>query len=459
MAQRAASKYSLRPRLVDLNILPAEYLRPAITSTHLLFFFLILAGAYLSYFFAQEQLSRMEEISYLQGRLQKAQQAAAQLKAQEPEGNRLRGLLDEAQKKLQPLEKDRQALALRQVRWSQILNIIQRAASADITLDSIAQGGSQVTLKGSAGSYVSATQYGDRLRESNLFSSVSIQLISLASGPSTGATLPPPPPGTPLPIPIPTPIPPITFTPAVPLTPTPTPRPTPTTTPISPLVLTPTSTPTSLRTPTPIFTPTRTSTPTASPTPTPAFDYIVLKKERTAYPGPDDLNNVIRGRVINLIGEPVPGLKFRLSTCCPAWSAEYPRSLDPSSNGTFEFTVNRGNFILEITGQRAQQVTDLSTDVFSFKGYHVWEVVFQTTFGPPFPTPTPIPTPTESSTPTPALGTTSLLNLRDYTPPLMVGYNPPLLARLISLPGEGNRALNAAVSFIIVLTTKPGGGS
>ncbi|MDP2936480.1 MAG: hypothetical protein Q8O86_08320, partial [Dehalococcoidia bacterium] len=225
-----------------------------------------------------------------------------------------------------------------------------------------------------------------------------------AAPPGGGAIIPSG--GTPVPgiAPTPGPRPDAGVVPVPPLstvTPIPVPVPTPPSTP------TPRPTSTVVLSPTPANTPTPTTSPTPRATPTPLFDYSVISQAFTDFPNERDQNDTVKGKVVDLSNALVPGLRFRISSCCPAWSTEYPHVWEPPSDGTFEFALTTtGIYKLEVLSGRAQAATGLFTDG-GFKGARIWEITFQKLTQGTLPSPTPTvvttvtPTPTRIGTATP----------------------------------------------------------
>lgn len=175
-------------------------------------------------------------------------------------------------------------------------------------------------------------------------------------------------------------------------------------------------------------------------------------------PGTTDLYNVIKGKVIDKEGKLIPGLKFRVQSCCPEWSTDYPRPIDPPSDGTFEFLVGKWKFDVSILNVRAEAAAGLDTSVPNFTGYHVWEITFQkVTSDPPAPRSNLLPA---------APGFGSLVNARyllgssayQATLPAAQGYGaaPNLVATAQPSERGQSSSQTAAVSFTMILEVKPG---
>ncbi len=412
---------ALRPKVVNFNILPAEYQRAALGAQETILVAVVVVGIILAFLLTNSHIQLQSEAALARTQLAKKNQELSQLRqSAQPEVAQIRGQIDEIQKRVQTLKADLNVLKSRQLPLSTVFSKIFEVLPPGVSVDSLSQGGATVTLNGRGPDYSSSLTYAEKLRDSGLFTSVAFQVIQeqapgvptappLSQSPVPAGGPPPPtvsvpsggsppaggspsagvvpPASTPVFPPTPTPAPVIAPTPAVPPTPMPAPSPTPTFTPG------PSATPT--------MTPTPSVTPTPSATPTPSLDYVVVAKGFTDFPNDNYQNSTIRGRVIDPNNNPVTGLSFRVSTCCPAWSATYPRDWEPASDGSFEFAVDRGVYILEILSGRTQAITDLSTG--DFRGHRVWDITIQKTSigAPPPPNFTVTPTPTGTITPTP----------------------------------------------------------
>ncbi len=417
----------LRPRVLDFAVLPAEYTRPTLGSQEGVLIGLAAVGLLLILLLFGSSSDIQFDTSLKQSQLAQTNQSISQLRqVAQPTAIQLRSQLDDSLKRLTVAKADLDALKSKQLPWSSVTAKVFESVPPGVSVDSLGQGGGTLTLKGRGPDYPTAVLYAEKLRDSGLFTSVAFQVIM-----EQGSVLPTAPPlsSTPVgggPAPggsgvIPTPggsgVPPTSTPTATPgagvvqlppaptrviATPTPVVLPTPVIppTPIPAVIATPTFTPGPPPTPTATWTPSSTATPSA--TPTPSVDYMVVSKGFTDFTNENFQNSTIAGRVIDPNNDPVPGLTFRLSSCCPDWSAVYPRDSDPASDGTFSFAVtSQGNYTLRILNGVAEVVTDLSTG--GFRGYRVWDITFmKTRVGAPMaPIYTATPTPTGTLTPTP----------------------------------------------------------
>ncbi|MBI2304230.1 MAG: hypothetical protein HYU86_05725 [Chloroflexi bacterium] len=366
---RETSRPQLRPRVVDLNLLPDEYQRRAVSMLSLLFFLAVAVAVASVLAVNQAKAEQDLALTQMKAAVQKNRKTIAQLQTLEPQAKELRSAVDEAKKQLETMQKDYQIFVAGRVKWSGVLETLLRLAPPGLSLSSIAQtGGNKITLKGGAPHYLSTIEYSVALQKSGLFSSVNLEQLNKATPTATPTGTAPP-----------TPTPRVILPPAPTTTPTPfrTPGPSPS----------PTSTPRPPGTPT---TPTPTTIPSPTPTPVPQLYYAVISKQRQSFPDTVDRYSVIRGQVLDENGNLIPNLRFRVSSCCPPWEAYYPSQGIPPSDGNFQFLVGKWTFDLVITDTISSEVAkDLNTLEPGFTGYHVWTVIFQRTRSGSQATPTP----------------------------------------------------------------------
>jgi len=421
---------ALRPKLINLNILPAEYQRERLTLPDLLLVVVVVLGLALAFLLAGALGDLQTDVERSRVQLSRTVQRTEQLRRETlPQVAQLRGQIDDAQKRLQAAKGDASALKGRQFSWSAVFSKVFDALPPGVALDNISQGGATVTLNGRGPDYAAALAYAEKLRDSGLFTSVAFQVIQEVSpgvppAPSLSPTAGAPGGGTPPPAGVVSPVagtpPPASGTPpaglppafspspgagVVPTFPVPTPLPVVPPTPAPAPTPTPRATNTPGPSPTPTMTPTPTASPTPTATPTPSLDYVVISRGFTDFPNEHDQNDTIKGKVVDLNNTLVPGLRFRVYSCCPDWSAEFPRDWEPVSDGSFEFAFStRGNYTMQVLSGRAELVTDLFTG--DFKGTRIWELVFQKTTpgAPPPPVFTATPTVVGTATPTPTAG-------------------------------------------------------
>lgn len=364
-----------RPQVVDLNLIPIELRRrpfPVLTTGLGL---ALLGSVLLLYAIFYLRTYADWEVAQLRARVAQAQDVVRQATSGEATANVER-------QRLQAMRDDYQVIAERQVSWSSVLGAIGDTPPG-IAVGAISQSGYTVTVHGTAPDYAAAVEYLDRLRTTDLFLNMSIELAGQASPqPSTSpTTTPTPPPRTPTPPRVATPVPAVAPSPAA--TANATRQPTATAAPTS--------------TPLPTNTPLPTETPT--PAPTPMYDFAVESKTRTQRTGGPDSVAYIRGRVVDADGQLVSGAQLRISTSDGGWTAVGPPA--DRRNGTFEFVVTRGQFNLQVLDVRSEVASDLYTGAAGSSDLYDYEVVYKRV--PPIPVPqgtpgSPTATPTPSAT-------------------------------------------------------------
>ncbi|MDP2936416.1 MAG: hypothetical protein Q8O86_07995, partial [Dehalococcoidia bacterium] len=360
--QASAKHVVLRPKVINFNILPAEYQPAHLNSSDLLLVLVVVVGLALVALLTDSYVDLQTRVADGRVLLGQTSQRVEQIRREsQPQVVQVRGQTDEIQKKLQAQNADLNALKARQFPWFAVLTKVFDALPPGVALDSVSQGGASLTVSGHGPDYAAPLVYAERLKDSGLFSSVSFQVIQEVS-----SSVPPAPPLSTQPLPV-IPAPPVSTVTPIPVpAPTPLPTPAPAPTPLP----TPTPRPTSTvgPSPTPANTPTPTTSPTPTATPTPLFDYAVISQTFKDFPNERDQNDTVKGKVVDLNNALVPGLRFRISSCCPAWSTEYPHIWEPPSDGTFEFALTTtGIYKLEVLSGRAQAATGLFTDG-GFKG-------------------------------------------------------------------------------------------
>ncbi|HLH73117.1 MAG TPA: PilN domain-containing protein, partial [Chloroflexota bacterium] len=375
-----------RPRLVDLNLVPAEYRRkpfPIVTVGLSLFTLGALLLLYALYY--ARSYSNLE-IAQLSARVAQGQ-AIVQTATGDPAALA-------RQDKLRAMRDDYQVLAQRQINWGDVFQTIADVPSG-VLVRSASQAGFGVTINGSAINQEAAANYLQQLKNSGLFVNASIQ-VQPAREPLAFITPTPPP----------TPVrsestPPSgpTSAPAIAAA-QPSVRPSETARPSQPTATfteSPRLTATATAPPTITLTPTRTGTP--QPTSTPAYDFALISVVQVAAANPNAPNSDIKGQVLDAKGKGVAGLTIEIdSEGSPAWSAQTTTAGD----GTFSFNVNHGKFQVEVIGGRSQTAKDLYTGADGTPGTWGYQLVFAETFTGPIPTvPPSLYTPTWTPTPDP----------------------------------------------------------
>jgi hypothetical protein len=365
-----------RPQLIGLNLIPPERRRRVVPVLTIGLALVLLAGASLLYGAFYAKTYGDWEVAKLQTRIAQGQDAVRTASAEEAVASRER-------QRAQAVETDRRALGERQVLWSEVLSSVF-SAPGGVDIDGVTQAGYTLTITGSAPDYDSAVAYLTALRATDYFLDLSIQVVG-QEGPPVPLT-PGPAPGAPPPAPAVSPA-----TPTIPVrsaTP-PTPAEAATRQPTATQARTPV--PASAPSPLPPATPavTRTPNPTATtvrtPVPTPAFDYAVAStNQQKRSGGPSDVA-YLRGKIVDVDGSPLTGLRVRAKTTDGGWQADSPTTT--TGRPYFEFPVSRGSFSLQILDVRSETTGALVTGVSGSSDLTDFDVTFRKV--PPF-TPEPV---------------------------------------------------------------------
>lgn len=361
-----------RPRLIDLNLIPPEYRRrpfPIVTAGLAM---LALGSLVLLYAIFYAKAYSDLEVSSLNARVAQARsvvQSATGDSAAVAQQDKLRAMRD-----------DFHRLTDRQIHWGDVFQVVG-AVPDGVIVKSASQSGFGVTITGSAANAAAASRYLEQLRGSGLFANLSLQMspagAAAAAAFATPTLVPTQPPPTIAPRSAPIALPPTSEPRAVSY---PTPRPQPTAIPTEPR-----------------STPTKTPTATITPTPTPAYDYVLVSSKQLPASNPNAGDTDIRGTVLDSAGKPFPGVPIEIdSEGLPPWTS----TTTTGSDGTFDFTVTHGKFLVFPQSGHPQQALDLYTGADGVPGSFNYQLVFKATF-----TGTIAPTAVGTQTPTPTLTT------------------------------------------------------
>ncbi len=423
-------------RFINLNIVPPELRPPQLGLLDLALIVVTIVGLLLLVFLYLMQSRNDRDAARLRLQLSQTTDTLSKLTTTGTASQKLDAALQEARKAAQSLQSDYGQIAAARVSWSKVLDAIRTSAPPGLAASSVVQEGSAltITVSGTAADEVAVVEYADRLLASGVLArppevlSINETLARAPGGAQTpfptspGGTQPPAGPGQ---IPglgtaTPTSLPGLPPGPIVP----PAAQPTRTSTSSAGLATPPAGIPgpptpvSGAGTPTPTVpiglagTPTPTRTPTVTASPTKAVDYTVVSKVGTF--SPEEPNNIgnsaaIFGRVIDQDGNLIPGLRFRIESCCPTWSAITPGEGQGTSDGRFGFAISKSTFTVTVLSGVSEPAGGLFTGITDVAGVTNWDITFQKTKPgsppPPLPTstsgPTLSPTRTETVTPTP----------------------------------------------------------
>ena len=167
-----------RPAKIDLDLLPPEHKPP---KTLRLNFILVLAAIVLAGLIAPFVILEMNassRIDSLEDRLSLRNAELSGLYGKQAEATALQAKIDAADNKLNSMEQDYQTFREDLVLWSEIIDEIDDLLPGGITLSSITQSGSEITLVGSTGDIETLNDYALELEESDYFSSATIKAVT-----------------------------------------------------------------------------------------------------------------------------------------------------------------------------------------------------------------------------------------------------------------------------------------
>ncbi|MEA3459292.1 MAG: PilN domain-containing protein, partial [Chloroflexota bacterium] len=209
-----------QPGFIDLNILPEEY-RPRKISRRAIILGAVAVGLAVLLLPFYTVFSNMRgDVADLRLDLRRTQNKLEALGTPAPEIVELSDTLSNTVAMVNQVEEARPTIEAGRTDWSEVMAAINSYDPAKITLTSIEQADSQITLKGKGVNQPVVSAYAETLRVSGLFASVDLQSVSEAPTPFATPTMT----GTPTITPTATVTPTITPTPSPTITPTPDPR-------------------------------------------------------------------------------------------------------------------------------------------------------------------------------------------------------------------------------------------
>ena len=218
----------LRPKVINLNILPEEYREPELPIPPRTLGLVLIALALLATLLFLGQRRFASKVNELETRLKQTEQQVAQTKGQSEEAARLNETLGKTNNDIKRLEQTHTDIFASRVNWATVSQAIFGLAPAEMILTSVLQENDRVTVKGQSQDERTVTRYIGDLRQTGLFTSVNLESTSPLLTPVVFPTTTPAPGETP-----PTTVPEATVTPAETITPTITATPTATEVPIA----------------------------------------------------------------------------------------------------------------------------------------------------------------------------------------------------------------------------------
>ena len=159
-----STRQKQRLYIPDINILPEEYKRPAISSLSLLLLIVFLASVFGIYKLAPLRIQVNLEKTSFDSRLTAAQQELKGIQALEPQKKELKESLDKLEARKKDYLSSWDTFQKQRVKWRLILDGIQGSIPPGVTIDSIIQKESGITVHGLSPNLNSVLSYANALR-------------------------------------------------------------------------------------------------------------------------------------------------------------------------------------------------------------------------------------------------------------------------------------------------------
>lgn len=167
-----------RPAKIDLDLLPPGHKPPKLLRLN---FILVIAAIVLAGLIAPFvilEVNASSQIDSLEDTLSLRNAELNGLYSKQAEATALEALIDAADNKLNSIEQDYQTFREDLVLWSEIIDEIDDLLPGTITLSSIAQSGSEITLVGTTVDIKTVNNYALELEESDYFSTAAIKAVT-----------------------------------------------------------------------------------------------------------------------------------------------------------------------------------------------------------------------------------------------------------------------------------------
>lgn len=162
-----------RPKKIDLNLLPPEYLPRKLPKLSIALVILIVVAACLPFPIVLLKADVDAQCAPLETRLAGLEDEYGRLLSLSIEARELQDQIDAAESKLATMDQDYETFQDNLVLWSEIIAEIEDALPGKkVTLTSITQKGSEITLVGTATRVDYVWDYATALKESEYFSGV-----------------------------------------------------------------------------------------------------------------------------------------------------------------------------------------------------------------------------------------------------------------------------------------------
>ena len=388
--------------MVDIDLLPQVYMPRRVLTIPLnlerVFWALAALGVAAGGLQLMNRNTMNDQLTAVQDEIAAAE-IRVRVAAVPPEVRALQDRVTATERLAEGLQRDAGTIQGLQRPWGRIVNLLVNLKPEGVQLTAVTQNESDaLRLEGTTENEGAAVGYAARLRDSSLFSEVSIQSLVAKQAPIT-----PTPPS------------------------------------VGGIVISPSAVP-------------------AAPTPTPTLDYVLLSATRSVREDGGPFHH-IRGRVIDRFQRPLAGVSLQISSCCPVWTAQSPQPTGFLAPGEFEFfAIGPGVFtvrMLDALPGRSQAATQLLTEDAAPGVYFQWDLVFQRLTDLPAAaltvTPTYVPTPAG----TPVLGLPIPNKTATVAVPTPVATSSPATPTALAVvvqPGAGLQPVGAATSPTAVAT-------
>lgn len=172
MTTKAQSKQKIQ--IPEINILPEEYRRPAISSLTWFLLLVVLGSAFAIYTLYPLWAQVRFELARTENQLKAEQQELKRLQAVEPQAKELKETIAKLEARKKDLLTSWEIFQKSRVNWRLILDAIQGSVPKGVTIDALSQKETTVTVHGLAPNPSSVNDYADALRSLGLTDDVGI---------------------------------------------------------------------------------------------------------------------------------------------------------------------------------------------------------------------------------------------------------------------------------------------
>lgn len=185
IARPASAKESAYRRLPNLNIIPEEFRRPAISMVRVALIVIIIIEAGLGYFAYQMRVGGEQAAAALEVRLTQLEGDIGRARDDQARAQTLQASIDALRQRLPQLEQDYGQVTRGSAAWSGLLQHIVGQMPRGVTVKSVTQSGTGARLSGVADSYSTVMGYRYALEASPLVMSVIPESLSGSESPGS----------------------------------------------------------------------------------------------------------------------------------------------------------------------------------------------------------------------------------------------------------------------------------